>query len=104
MLIVLNTQDEFNSYLSTSHTSPLVLMFKAKWCKHCCKMEPELDSISKSKKSINFVKIDVDMFPEIVSAYGVKGMPSFFCIKNGMIVSEYAGSKLDKLNELIKKL
>lgn len=73
-------------------------MYKASWCKHCQKAEPEWDSAAKdvAKSGVNVVmnKVDVDESPEIVKAAGVKAFPTM-TIKDGKTGKEeiYTGPR-----------
>ena len=76
--------------------------FHADWCGPCKAMKPTLDKFKESSK-IPLVMVNVDTENEIAAKYGVRGIPCFIVIEDGIAVSKKIGMQtLDQLKELVK--
>ena len=53
--------------------------------------EFEIDRLVKKHK-IKFVKVDTDLFPDLVDKYNMQGLPLFGLFINGQIVSTHSGA------------
>ncbi|MCX7955546.1 MAG: thioredoxin [Patescibacteria group bacterium] len=80
----------------------VVVDFYADWCGPCRMMAPIIDELSKEKKEVKFVKINVDENPELASQYQVFSIPTFVVFKNGQVIHQFVGakSKEDFLKEI----
>jgi len=97
----LSSVDELREFISVSNKVPVLLQFKASWCKFCSKIESFVDSLA--NRNIYVVKVDIDKFDQISKSYNVKSLPTFILIRNGKIVDTYIGSSTTKINELLNK-
>jgi thioredoxin 1 len=71
---------------------PVLIDFWAEWCPPCRMLKPELKALApelEGRAKIAFV--DVDSEPEIASAFGVRGIPALFVMKDGEIVDQWTG-------------
>ena len=68
-----------------------LLHFTATWCQPCKQMEPLITKLVSENLDINYDKIDVsDDFDEAVE-YGVRGVPTFIAIKDGVELARHTG-------------
>ena len=68
-----------------------LLHFTATWCQPCKQMEPTIAMLIAENLDINYDKIDVsDEFDPAVE-YGVKGVPTFVALKDGIEVARHTG-------------
>jgi thioredoxin 1 len=68
-----------------------LLHFTATWCQPCKQMEVPIAMLVSSNLDINYNKIDVsDVFDEAVE-YGVRGVPTFIALKDGIEVARHTG-------------
>ena len=61
--------------LQNSET-PVVIDFHATWCGPCKVLSPILEELEAEVVNVQFVKLDVDQFPEIAGANQVMGVPT----------------------------
>ncbi|MEG0799127.1 MAG: thioredoxin [Bacilli bacterium] len=73
--------------------------FYAQWCGPCKMLMPILESID---KNVDIIKVDVDMFPELASNYGIMSIPTLIYFKDGEVVKKVNGFQ-DK-NSFIKDI
>lgn len=56
---------------------PVLVDFYAEWCGPCKMQAPILDEVKKSfGENVAIIKIDVDKKPQVVSAFGIRGVPT----------------------------
>lgn len=56
---------------------PVIVDFFAEWCHPCHAIAPELEKLATSSQGeIDFVKLDVDANPNLVSKLGIMGVPT----------------------------
>ena len=74
-----------------------ILYFSAVWCGPCTMMSKTIEGLS---SEINIEKIDVDKNSELTKQYGIKSIPTFVLIKDGIeggrIVGAQSKSSLEK--------
>ena len=86
------TDDTFRTeVLEASGT--VVVDFWADWCPPCRAIEPILQSIADEHPSISIVKLDADVNPETVLAYGVTALPSIKVFVDGQLVRTILGAR-----------
>ena len=68
-----------------------LLHFTATWCQPCKNMEPLIANFVSENLDISYDKIDVsDEFDPAVE-YGVKGVPTFIALVDGVETSRHTG-------------
>ena len=86
--------------------SPVVIDFHATWCGPCKVLSPILEELSDEVDGVEFVKLDVDQYPEIAGANGVMGVPTVVMLKDGEVKERFVGVQpkeiiKDKVSALI---
>tara|TARA_B110000495_G_C22915254_1_gene534594 strand:+ start:571 stop:915 length:345 start_codon:yes stop_codon:yes gene_type:complete len=76
--------------LQNSET-PVVIDFHATWCGPCKVLSPILEELEAEVENVQFVKLDVDQFPEIAGANQVMGVPTVVILKDGEIKERFVG-------------
>ena len=76
--------------------------FHAQWCGPCKAMKPTLEKYKESSK-IPLVEINVDTENQIAAKYGVRSIPCFIVIEDGLEIQRKIGMQsLEQLKELVK--
>lgn len=83
MVIELKDQKEFDGLLKNGN---VLLKFEASWCGPCKVLNRIIDSIA-NNIDVNFIRVDVDEFPELAQKYLVSSIPTCFAYKDGKSIS-----------------
>jgi|TARA_Y100000389_G_scaffold134053_1_gene131545 thioredoxin 1 len=76
--------------------------FHADWCGPCKGMKPTLEKFKESSK-IPLLEINVDTENGIAAKYGVRSIPCFIVIKDGLEIKRKIGMQsLDQLKKLVE--
>ncbi|RUA07024.1 MAG: hypothetical protein DSY82_08825 [Flavobacteriia bacterium] len=90
-------------------TNKLILVdFTAVWCGPCKRMESESwnkEDIMELSSLYVFIKIDVDMYRDIATNFGIKSIPNIFILDpNGEVIHQSTGYQTkEKLTSFLKK-
>jgi thioredoxin 1 len=68
-----------------------VIDFHATWCGPCKVLSPILEELESELENVDFVKLDVDQFPEIAGANQVMGVPTVVILKDGEVKERFVG-------------
>lgn len=102
-IIYIKTEEEFEKLKETDKL--LLVKFGASWCGPCKQIKHQLENLSKSE---NLVVIDIDVDEASESDWSwaseVENLPTFRFIKKGIQLEEYSGSKIDKIQDIVRKL
>ena len=81
--------EEYEQLKESKNT--VVIDFHATWCGPCKILSPILDELQGEMDNVEFVKLDVDQFPEISGANQVMGVPTVVILKDGEIKERFVG-------------
>ena len=81
---------EFDSVVLEA-SKPVLVDFWAAWCGPCKILSPILEELQEEMEEVEFVKLDVDQFPEISGANQVMGVPTVVIIKDGEVKDRFVG-------------
>jgi thioredoxin 1 len=70
---------------------PVLVDFYAEWCGPCKKLGPVLEDFAQEHPDVRVVKVDVDENSDLVSRYGVNGMPTLLLFRGGQVTSQSVG-------------
>jgi len=70
---------------------PVVVDFHADWCGPCKVLSPILDELDDEVENVEFVKINVDDYPELSGSYGIMAVPTVIMFQNGEVKDRFSG-------------
>jgi len=100
------SDEELQSLLIDSD-KPIFIDFWAEWCGPCKMVGPVIDELSNDfNSSMEFVKVNVDEYPNYAAHYGVRSIPTFIVIKDNELVYRHSGAApksffVEKISSLI---
>ena len=75
----------------------------APWCGPCRTLTPIIEGVSVNK-SVKLIKVNADESGDLVTSFGVRGIPTVLFFKEGQEVDRVVGLKTaDTYNEIIDK-
>lgn len=97
-----------SNFDNTIMSNEVVLVdFFTEWCGPCKLLYPTIEAVANDFENKAVVtKINVDTYPELASAYGVRSLPALYYFKNGRVVDSEKGIQTkaditDKLESLL---
>ncbi|MGE0771548.1 MAG: thioredoxin [Cyclobacteriaceae bacterium] len=85
-------EDNFSDMVLKS-AMPVVLDFEAEWCGSCRAMAPIVRELSHEYgDSVTFGKVDVDEAPVLSARFGVRNIPTYLLMKDGMLIERIVGN------------
>lgn len=69
-----------------------VLYFTAEWCKPCERTRPIAEDLRRDGL-IDFIFVDVDYELDLLEKFGIKSVPTYVLLKNGVEVKRMTGAK-----------
>lgn len=102
MYQITNTE-EFYSNIKNNNVT--LVDFYANWCQPCLRLMPILEGLSLKMLDVNFVKVNVDEFPELASVYSVKSLPTLMLIdRNETILDKrLGGGNMSDIEQWVKR-
>lgn len=71
----------------TEATGPIIVDFWAPWCVPCRSAAPHFARLAKDYPSVQFMKVNVEDYPEFATTYNVQSIPTFIVFKDGKEVN-----------------
>lgn len=69
-----------------------VLYFTAEWCNPCARTRPVAEEL-KRDGAIDFIFVDADSETELVENFGIKTIPTYILLEDGIEVKRMNGAK-----------
>ena len=82
-------ETEFNELINGE--SLVVVDFHADWCGPCKVLSPILDELDTEIDNVEFVKLNVDNYPELSGSYGIMAVPTVIMFQNGEMKDRFSG-------------
>jgi thioredoxin 1 len=101
-LKVLGDKSALEKAIAGSDQTRVVAWCTASWCGPCKSVTPFIEKFSNSTPNVDFIKIDIDEFPEVAEDLEVASVPTFIMYKDKKIVSRLVGASSPKIEEMVK--
>lgn len=86
-------QADWESEVLNSDT-PVLVDFWAEWCGPCKMIAPIVDELAEEYDGkLRVAKLDADANPDVLTNYGIMGIPTLILFKNGEDVARITGYK-----------
>lgn len=85
------TDENYDKIISTD--KPVLIDFWAEWCGPCIMTNPIVQELANDYKDLAVVgKLDYDANPQIAAKFGIRSIPTFLILKNGLVVDKQVGA------------
>ena len=102
MDIIKIKEEEFEEKVLKNNKKVLV-DFYADWCGPCRMLSPIIEEIAKENDEYEFVKVNVDVCPDVSRKYGIMSIPTLIVFENGVEKKKTLGfHSLDEVKEFLK--
>ncbi|KAG6737671.1 hypothetical protein POTOM_059199 [Populus tomentosa] len=92
------TKDTFWAIVNSAGDKTVVLDMYTQWCGPCKLIAPKYKELSQKYDDVVFLKLDCNQENKpLAKELGIKVVPTFKILKQGKIVKEVTGAKLDNL-------
>ncbi|MFV0479283.1 MAG: thioredoxin [Anaerorhabdus sp.] len=100
---IIKTVQEFDEIVAQQDA--LLIDFFAEWCGPCKMIAPILEELAISTPSVEIVKVDVDVLPEIAQRFEVMSIPTLCTFKGGVLKQKVVGFQpKPQLEKLIQEV
>lgn len=85
-------------------TDKVMVQYGATWCGNCRLTKPKFKRMAGEHEDIKFIYVDAEKLPNSRSLADVKNLPTFAGFKNGKLVSQLAGNKVEVINTVLNEV
>jgi putative thioredoxin len=79
--------------VEASHDQPVLVDFSASWCAPCAALGPVLEKLERDARgAFKLVKVDADDNPALMTAWGVRSLPTVVAFRGGRAVDRFVGA------------
>lgn len=82
----------------------LIIQYGAGWCGNCRLIKPKFKKLSAEHEDITFYYVDAEKFPGSREFAKIENLPTFAGFKNGELVKQNFGTKIDIVKEIIDEV
>ncbi len=96
------TQDNLEEAVKNK---PLTLVqYGATWCGNCRMIKPKIKKLAATNEDIQFLYVDAEKYPNSRKLADVSNLPTFAAFKDGALISQKQGNKIDIVEAMIEEL
>lgn len=101
-MIEIVTEDTLSDVLSAN--SQVVVLYGAGWCGNCRIVKPKFKKMAEDVSDVTFVYVDAEKSPQSRKLAEIVNLPTFAAFKNGHLVAQKEGNKIEFAKELVDAL
>jgi len=82
----------------------VIVQYGATWCGNCRMTKPKFKRMAGENENVTFVYVDAEKLPNSRNLAEVKNLPTFAGFKNGSLISQVAGNKVEIINNILNEI
>lgn len=96
------TSDTLNEIIENN--SKVMVQYGATWCGQCRMVKPKFKKLSQENENVKFYYVDAEKLPNSRKLANVNNLPTFAGFKNGKLVRDTFGTKIEKVKEILDEV
>jgi thiol-disulfide isomerase/thioredoxin len=82
----------------------VIVQYGAGWCGNCRIIKPKFKRLATENTDVKFIYVDAEKLPLSRGLAEVKNLPTFAGFKNGKLVAQSAGNKVEVINTVLDEI
>jgi len=82
----------------------VIVQYGATWCGNCKLIKPKFKRLAGENENVKFIYVDAEKLPNSRGLAEVKNLPTFAGFKNGQLVSQQSGNKIETVNTVLNEV
>lgn len=82
----------------------VIVQYGAGWCGNCRIVKPKFRKLSEANENVTFAYVDAEKLPNSRKLAEVKNLPHFAAFKNGQLVNQADGNKIEIVEGLLNEI
>lgn len=87
-----------------ANNDKVMVQYGAVWCGNCRLTKPKFRNLSNDNEDVEFVYVDAEKYPNSRKMADVANLPTFAGFKNGQLVSQKAGNKVEIITDILNEV
>jgi len=87
-----------------SSNEKVIVQYGAGWCGNCRIIKPKFKRLAGEHSEVKFIYVDAEKLPNSRALAEVKNLPTFAGFKNGKLISQAAGNKVEVINTILDEI
>lgn len=96
------TSDNLNEIIESN--DKVMVQYGATWCGQCRMVKPKFKKLANQTEGVKFLYVDAEEFPNSRKMANVKNLPTFAGFKDGKLVRDTFGTKIEKVKEILDEV
>lgn len=96
------TEDNLDAIVNENEH--VIVQYGAGWCGNCRLIKPKFKRLSTEVEGVKFIYVDAEKLPQSRGLANVKNLPTFAGFKQGKLVGQTEGNKIDNVKSLLDEI